>query len=173
MNVIELMNEAWEDRCNLSHEQNEISFKNLLSHGYVAMEKAYNSTVKDYGDTLFYCIQRILVWLMLADGDFLQGEYDAYLKYCKWANFQPLTVDDCYALFNRMTRDDIMSCINHVTATRGHIDESDYRAFVRSLCFMSLFGDKELDKGEYTLISFFFNRSSDYSPDWETFKREW
>ena len=28
---------------------------------------------------------------MLSDGDFLQGEYDAYCKFCNYANIKPLT----------------------------------------------------------------------------------
>lgn len=172
MNIIEMMNEAWEDRKTYSHEQNEISFKNLLSHGYVEMDKYYHSINKDYGDTLFLLIQDLLIWFILTDKEFLQGEYDAYAKYCEWADFEPLTSQQCVERYKKLDLEYIIKVVKHISATRGHIPEDDYAAFVTSLCFLSLFGDKEVDKEEYALISCFFTNEDDYCPTWEKFRKE-
>ena len=172
MNVIELMNEAWDDRNRYTHEQNEISFKNLLSHGYTQMDKFYHRNDPDYGDKLFHLIQDLLIWFIMSDKEFLQGEYDAYAKYCEWADFEALTPKQCLERYKKLDIDYIIQIVKHISTSRDYIPEEDYEAFVTSFCFLSLFGDKEVDKEEYAIIASFFTSDEDYCPSWEQFKKE-
>ena len=51
----------------------------------------YNEVINLVDDLIFYPFQEIFVFIMLSDDDFLQGEYDAYCKYCGFAGFKPLS----------------------------------------------------------------------------------
>ncbi len=179
INMITLMNLAWDRRKALSHEEYEIKIRNLLSHAYVECSELYEAYCKNegkaYEDEIFYAFQRIFVFIMLCDGDFLQGEYDAYLKMCDNCNFQPLSVDDCRSLYNRMTVDDLAKQVSLlVNVLRDFIDGENYEAMVQGFCYLALAGDKEMDENEYYVLRGFFESGYDYAPStWEQFKREW
>ena len=91
MNLVNLFNDAWKARSDNTHEQAEVMFKNLLSHGFVDMERVLRANIKGYDEDLFYMVQKLLACIVMADGDSFVGETDAYEKYCRWAGFQPLT----------------------------------------------------------------------------------
>lgn len=172
MNMITLMNEAWDD-CNLyTHEQNEVSFKNLLSHGFAEMDRFYHKANPDYGGRLFVLVQDLIIWFILADRELLRGEYDAYVKYCEWADIKPLSAKQIVERHEELDIEYIRKTVKHLSEARDYIPEDDYEAFVTSLCFLSLFGDKEVDKEEYGIIANFFNKAHDYCPSWEKFKKE-
>ena len=86
INMITLMNVAWKRRQEYASDEFTERFKNLISHAYVEYEKLYQdycaSKGMEYKDEIFITFQHIIVFLMLSDDDFLQGEYDAYCKYC-------------------------------------------------------------------------------------------
>lgn len=172
MNVIEMMNKAWEERQKYTHEKNETIFVRLLAKGYQKISKYYSSIQPDYGDTLFILVQDLLIWFIMSDSDFLQGEYDAYVNYCEWADYQPLTTEQCLERYKKLTVDHVVDIVNHISKTRGQIPEEDYQSFVASFCYMSLFGDRDVDKEEYSIISCFFTSDDDYCPNWEKFKKE-
>ena len=89
MNLISMMNQAWERKHEVSAEEFEIKIKNLISHAFVEIEKLYVDFCKskgyEYKDDVFYIFQRLFIYFIFTDGDFLQGEYDAYVKFCNWA----------------------------------------------------------------------------------------
>ena len=172
MNIVEILKEADHDRKKLSHEKNEMIFKNLLSHGYKRMEEVYKKTDPSYGDTLFMAVQDLLIWIMFADNQLIQGEYDAYEEFCSWAKYEALSVKSVIERKNELTIDYLISVIKHIVQTRKHIPDDDYESFVKALCYMALFGDKDLDQEEYVLISCFFNEDVDYCPSWEDYLKE-
>ena len=178
MNLINMMNTAWERKNEVSAEEYEVKVKNLLSHAFVEIERMYVDFCKEkgyeYKDEVFYVFQRLIVYFTFSDGDFLQGEYDAYVKYCDWAHIQPLSVADCKALNERLTSETIINDIKLINGLRDSIDPENFTALVQGFCYMSLLGDKSFDENEYYIIRCFFDRGYDYCPeDWETFKREW
>lgn len=169
MNLTNLLNVAWNARCNNSHEEAETQFKNLLSHGFVDMEKVLRQAFSNYDDDLFYMVQRILAHLIVSDGEYLQGEYDAYLKYCKWAGFKPLSVPELEKLGKAVNFDEFKKYAEIISATRQYIDEDHYECFVLSLCYMSLFGDKKIDENEYKLITWFLDKDKDQWLNWKDY----
>lgn len=173
MNIVEILREAWKDRNKYNYPKQEEIFKNLISHGYNKINKIYRKKDPEYGDTLFIVIQDILIWIIFSDQEFIQAEYDAYLKFADYANFEPLSVQKCIDRKKQLDVDYVISLINHIVAARKHIPENDYESFVKSLCLISMFGDSEIDKEEYELISCFFTSEGDYSPSWEDFLKEW
>lgn len=178
MNIITMMDMAWEKRQELAHEEMEEKFKNLISHAFVEYESAYKAYCQseniEYNERIFVVFQHIIVFLSFSDGQFLQGEYDAYVKYCNWARINPLSVDDCRSLFNRLPVEDILADIELLTCTREFIDPDNYFAMVLGFCYFSLFGDKAFDENEFYIIRTFFEQGYDYCPaTWEQFKAEW
>ena len=176
--MISLMNLAWDRRQQCSVEQYEEYVKNLVSHSYVEYERMYRTYCAEQGtkyeDEIFYVYQHIFVFLMKCDGEFLQGEYDAYCKYCNWANIKPLTVDSVNKLYARLTTDDLLRDINLLVGLRSSIEAKNYESLVQGFCYFSLLGDKSFDENEYYIIKCFFEEGYDYVPStWERFKKEW
>ena len=174
MDIVALFDEAWDLKRENTHERSEEMFKNLISHGFVAFEEFFKDLLKDeYDDDLFYVIQKVLTYLIYADGDCLQGEYDAYVKYCDWAGFQACTVSELEQLYDDIDYDGLTDDLDVIIEYRDRIPEDDYRALVLGLCLFCFMGDDEIDEDEYAIVSFFLQQPEDYAPDWETFKRDW
>ena len=167
-----MMREAYDDYQSSTREKNDEIFKNLISHGYVKIKKLYQKVDKDYGDTFFNVTQDLVIWLMFADGQYSQMEYDAYYQFCEYAGFKPLSVTECSKRKKELGIDYIMSLVQHIVMTRHRIPDDDYESYVKSLCFLAVLGYKDLVKDEYTLISYFFNEETDYCPSWEQFNQE-
>lgn len=173
MNLIHLMNYAWDDKTKTNAKEYAAKFRNLLSHAYVDILEKNKTMSSDY-DKPFYAIQEICVFLMKCDDDFLQGEYDAYVNFCNYAGFQPLSVKDVTALHNRKTVTDLANDIAYIKSFRYYLDDNKYEALILSFCYLSLLGDNAFDENEYYIIRTFFDEGYDYCPyDWSTFKREW
>lgn len=178
MNMIEHMNKAWSEKGRLDVNTFEEHCKNLVTHAYVELERIYKNYCSDkdqvYKDEVFYIFQRIFVFIMKCDGEFLQGEYDAYCKFCKWAKIQALTVADVNALYSRTSVDTVIEDIKLINGLREFIDGDNYNAMVLGWCYLSLLGDGKFDENEYYIIRCFYDARYDYSPrDWAQFKREW
>ena len=169
MNLTDLFQEAWDARCATSHEGAEVQFKNLLSHGFVAMEATLKQVIDNYDEDLFYMVQRILAHFIVCDGEYLQGEYDAYLKYCDWAGFEPLSVRRLEELGHEVSFDEYKKYADIILATRPNVGERNYECFVLSLCYMSLFGDKKIDEMEYKLITWFLDPNKDQWLSWKDY----
>lgn len=178
INMIDLCNLAWDRRTKLALSEYYTKTKNLLSHAYVEYKNMFIDFCRNkgqaYEDQVFYIFQHILVFLMMCDDDFLQGEYDCYKTFCEYANFEPLTVDSVRPLYNRLTVDDLSKDISILRDLRGYLNDPDnYEAMVQGFCYFCLSGDKAMDENEYYILRCFFE-SGDYCPDtWEQFKREW
>lgn len=178
MNMINQMNEAWSKRCSLTHEKFEEEFRNLMSHGFVIIDRVMkefcDKSGHEYEEDTFYAIQRVIISIIKCDNEFLQGEYDGYVKYCTWAHINPLSVQEVNELYPDLTRETLTNDIKLITATRDIMDPSIYSAFVLSLCYLSLMGDKSFDENEYHIIRCFYEPNFDYVPStWEDFKKEW
>ena len=166
MNLIHLMNYAWKQRQDKGKDALVIESRNLISHAYAKMIS--------YNENIFYAFQTVYVFIMLADGDFLQGEYDAYVKFCELAGYQCLTVDECKSFYKRKTTSDLAESIRTIKNYRYNVSANNYEAMIVAFCYLCLLGDKAMDENEYYIIRCFFDESEDYCPsDWATFKREW
>ena len=178
INLVNMMNIAWDKKQSVSAEEYEVKVKNLLSHAFVEYERLYVAYCKEkgieYKDDVFYIYQRLIIYFIFSDGDFLQGEYDAYCKYCNWAHIQPLTVDDCRNLNSKLSTETIINDLKLLYNLRDSITPENYEAMVQGFCFMSLLGDKSFDENEYYILRCFFDSNYDYCPaTWEQFKKEW
>ena len=106
--MISLMNYAWDQRQKVDAATYQDQCRNLLSHAYADLTNMYNDycvrqNVKNE-DLIFYTFQEIFVFIMLSDGDFLQGEYDAvkmtglydtiFFGYDKWMNEGVLVLNE-------------------------------------------------------------------------------
>ena len=173
MNLIELMNYAWDKRQSCNANELEDMVRNLLSHSHAN----YDGILSSNGypeDKTFYVFQNILIYISMSDSDFLQGEYDAYVKYCNWAGIRALSVDDCKAFYNRTSTDKLSEDIYLLKSYRYHLDDNHYESMVLAFCILSLLGDKAFDENEYYIIRCFFDDSVDYCPsNWTQFKKEW
>ena len=167
INMIELCNLAWDRKSKLAPSEYYVKTKNLLSHAYVECGRIIGR------EKVFVAFQRILVFLMLCDDDFLQGEYDCYKTFCDYAKYEALTVSDCRSLYNRLSVDDLTDEIATLVKLRDSIDPENYEAMVQGFCYFCLSGDKAMDENEYYILRCFF-QGNDYAPSsWDQFKREW
>ena len=167
INMIDLCNLAWDRKSKLAPSEYYVKTKNLLSHAYVECGRIIGR------EKVFVAFQRILVFLMLCDDDFLQGEYDCYKTFCDYAKYEALTVSDCRSLYNRLSVDDLTDEIATLVKLRDSIDPENYEAMVQGFCYFCLSGDKAMDENEYYILRCFF-QNCDYAPSsWEQFKREW
>lgn len=167
INMIELCNLAWDRKSKLAPSEYYVKTKNLLSHAYVECGRILGR------EKVFVAFQRILVFLMLCDDDFLQGEYDCYKTFCDYAKYEALTVSDCRSLYNRLSVDDLTDEIATLVKLRDSIDPENYEAMVQGFCYFCLSGDKAMDENEYYILRCFF-QGNDYAPSsWDQFKREW
>ena len=178
MNMISLMNYAWDQRQKVSYETFQDQCRNLLSHAYVELDSLYQEYCKQQNlkneQIIFYTFQEIFVYFMLTDNDFLQGEYDTYLKYCKFANFEPLSVEDCRSLYNRTSVETLGQDIQFICSLRDTIAPDKYEALILAFCYLCLQGDKAMDENEYYILRCFFEQGYDYAPStWQQFKDEW
>ena len=173
MNLINLMNYAWDDKQKTSAKEYALKFRNLISHAYVDILEKNKNISSDY-DRPFYAIQEICVFIIKCDDDFLQGEYDAYVNFCNYAKFQPLSVKDVTALRNRKTLQDLSNTIVYIKYFRTLLNDDKYEALILGFCYLSLLGDTAFDENEYYILRTFFDQGYDYCPsDWSSFKREW
>ena len=178
MNMIHLMNYAWDQRQKVSYETFQDQCRNLLSHAYADLDAMYADYCRRQGlenkQIIFYTFQEIFVYIMLSDDDFLQGEYDTYKKYCQFANFEPLSVADCRSLYARTTVETIAQDINFIDSMRESIEPDKYEALILAFCYLCLQGDKAMDENEYYILRCFFEKGYDYAPaTWQQFKDEW
>lgn len=178
INMLDLMDVAWNRRQNVSNDEFEDKIKNLISHSFVEYERLFKvyceKENQKYEEEVFVIYQHIFVFMMLSDGDFLQGEYDAYCKYCQWAGFKPLSVSDTRELYQRLGVDVLANDISTLVELREFIDPENYEALVQGFCYLSLAGDREFDENEYYILRCFFERGFDYAPaTWTDFKNEW
>lgn len=178
MNMITHMNRAWEQKQKLDLNTYEEYCKNLVTHAYVELEKMYKGFCKEknieYKNEIFIIFQHIFVCIIKCDGEFLQGEYDAYCKYCEWAGFNPLLVKEVNNLYEKLSVDTLSKDIGLIVALRKYIEDDNYESMVKGFCYLSLLGDNKFDENEYYIIRNFYDQEFDYVPkDWETFKKEW
>lgn len=176
MDLIKLMNYAWDKRVNLGAETLQEHCVNLLSHAYVDMNGIYYEHCRRENrpttNINFRVFETIMIALMKCDGDFLQGEYDAYIKFCNYCGYQYKSANEIRSMnvdFNQ-----VVSCIKLIISYRREISYDHYEALILAFCYLSLLGDKSFDENEYYIIRCFFEEELDYCPsDWQTFKREW
>lgn len=178
LNMIEQMNEAWNDKKNQDSLIYQQRCRNLMSHGFVEIEKIYkeycNSKGYDYEDEVFYIFQRLIVFLMKCDGEFLQGEYDTYCLICNWAQIKPLSIEDVNAFYPKIQPEQIIDDINLISGLRDLMEPDNYQTLVLSFCYLSLIGDNCFDENEYYIIRCFYKAGYDYVPStWQQFKSEW
>ena len=178
MNMISLMNYAWDQRQKVSAEVYQDQCRNLLSHAYADLNALYQQYCREQNvkneEIIFISFQHVFVFMMLSDNDFLQGEYDAYCKYCRYAGFEPLSVADCRGLYARLTVEDLANDIKFITGLRDAVDPDKFEAMVLGFCYLTLQGDKEMDENEYYILRCYFEPNYDYAPsNWQQFKDEW
>ena len=113
MNLIDLMNYAWDDKKKTNAKDYALKFRNLISHAYTDI-LTRNKQLNYDCERPFYVIQEICVFLIKCDGDFLQGEYDAYRYFCNYAGIDPLSVKDVTALRERKTLDNLINDIDYI-----------------------------------------------------------
>lgn len=170
------MNEAWKNLNAYSSQQNQEFVKNLVSHAFVAIDKAWSDYAKKngnkYEDDAFYVFQKIFVKFMLCDGEFLQSEYDCYCKFCNYAHVQPLSVADCRSLYNRVSVDQLVDNIAYLVRLRPGLGEDMYHAMVRGFCHFCLLSDHEMDENEYYILRCFYT-SNEAPSSWAQFKNDW
>lgn len=178
LNMIDLMNEAWEDRFQYTSDTYKDYCKNLFSHAFVTIDNGYaeyceKNNIKNE-EYVFIMFQRIIISFMLTDGDFNQEEYDAYCTFCDYADFKPLTPQRCREIFNSMDNNDLAKFIRMLIDLREIVNPEDWRYMILGFCYLCLMGDKAMDENEYYILRCFFEKGFDYAPvDWAAFKREW
>lgn len=176
LDMVQIFKNAFEERRNVPYEQFKEECKNLLTHLFVAAEKVFkeycdNSNSK-YNDDIFYATQNILVYIALADGEFLQGEYDIYKLFCNWVNIEPLSVEDFKTLYERLNDKTVIDAIKVYLTCRMTMDPADYQALVSALSYFAYAGDNEIDEKEYYIIRAFYDPKFDNVPlTWQEFDR--
>ncbi len=175
MNMIAMLNKSWDLKNSREKELFEEQTKNLISHSYSQIEIIYKDYCKrkflSYDREVFILFQRVFLFITLGDRHFLQDEYDTYCKYCKWANFKPLSTAECVKLFNRLSISTISKDLAFIVNLRPFIDPDYYYAMVLGFCNLALIGDGEIDQNEYYLLKCFFEKNFDLFPrTWEELK---
>ncbi len=166
------------DYCK-KHEVNTFTeaFKNLISHAFAEMEAEIKAVLTDknqeYTGFLFFLVQDILIFTMFSDCDLIKQEYDAYVKFCDWAGYRPLTPDELSKRLDEIEVDKIAEDIKFLLSMRELIDGSKFDSFVKGLCCFCFMGDRKLDENEYYILRSFYERDYDYKPEtWEDCKAE-
>ena len=109
---------------------------------------------------------------MKCDNDFLQGEYDAYIKFANYCNQKHYSADEIRNM--SLNNDQLVKAINVLKSYRSSISSEDYEGIVLAFCYLALLGDTSVDENEYYIIRCFFDGEYDVFPsDWPSFKREW
>ena len=178
LNMIDLMNEAWEDRFNYDSDTYQEYCKNLFSHAYVKIRNGFaeycaqnNLDSQNYVDTLFNVV---IIAFMIIDGDFNEEEYSAYATFCNYAEITPYSYEECLAILAALTPELVVQSIQMLVGTRDIVGAEDWQSLVLGFCYLCLMGDKEMDENEYYLLSCFFEDGYDYKPEsWDAFKAEW
>lgn len=178
INMIRLMDVAWDDKYKYNDDTYKQYCRNLISHAYQKLNSKYDQYCKEQkienDQMIFITFQRVYVAIMLCDGDFLQSEYDTYLLFCKNANFKPLSVEECKNLYGRMDAKEILNRAASIKKLRELVSPEDYESMVLGFCYLCLQGDRTMDENEFYILSMFFEPGYDLFPDsWDRFKKEW
>lgn len=178
LNMIDLVNEAWEYRYKYTSESYTNLCQKLLSSAYIKIDKDYdNYCIKNNiknEEIVFVIFQRVIISFMLTDGDFHQEEYDAYCNFCDCANIKPLTMQRCREIYNIMDVITIAQFVSKLIKSRETVDPNEWKKMILGFCCLCLMGDKAMDEDEYYILRCFFEDGFDYKPkSWENFKREW
>ena len=176
IDLIDLMKTAHKRKREVSASEFHTKAKNLLSYAYVEYKNMYidycNSKGEEYKNRIFYIFQHIFAYLMMSDGEATRAEHECYSLFCNYAKVEPLTIDDCRALYNRLETDEVIDDIKFLRDLRPHLKDADnYRAMVQGFCYFCLASNKKLDEIQYLLLSFFFESNIDSCPsNWTMYK---
>lgn len=178
INLVKMMNEAWDARQRYDADVLGDLVVKKIAPAFNDYESMFIQFCKEegnqYKDEVFIVYQHIFLFFMLCDDDFLQGEYDAYCKFCKWANIKPLSTDRMRELYREIKVDTLINDIGLLFRLRNSIPAAKYEDMVQGFCYLTLLGDRAFDENEYYILRCFYEVGYDIQPsDWEAFKKEW
>lgn len=176
LDMIQIFKDILERRKSVNYEQFKEEGKTLLMRPFYVTETLFKRYCEHenlkYDDDIFYAMQNILVYMALADGEFLQGEYDIYKLFCNEVSIEPLSVEDFKALYDRLTDTKVIEAIKVFLTCRKTMDPEDYTSLVLALGYFACAGDNEIDEKEYYIIRLFFDPKFDEVPlTWQEFDR--
>ena len=129
IDMMEMMKLARDRKKNNSASDFHVKAKNLLSHAYVEYKDMYvdfcKSKGEEYKDKIFYIFQHIFVFLMMGDGEVSRNEYEAYKVFCNYAKVEPLTREDCRALYKRLDTETLTGDIELLRDLREYLKDAD------------------------------------------------
>lgn len=177
MDLVKLVDHAWNMKKQYGYERTQEMFKNSLSYPYGEILNEYvtrcqNENKPSSTIIIYKVFENIIVHIMKCDDDFLQGEYDAYVKFAKYCGYRNFSADDIRNMsFDRNT---LIRCINKLKSYRFVISEENYESMIQGFCHLIFLGDNAIDENEYYILRCFLDDAYDkYPSDWESFKREW
>ena len=177
INLLELLARAWQTQQTLSKSKLHEGIRNLISHAYSEIgfywrkDCAKNGDV--YGNEETYLLQRLLVFVIIADQKIYKEEYEAYCKCCEVLRLEPLNQEQFETFSNTLTIDFLVADAIVIKHYREKIDPDKYEAFILGFCMLPWLADKTIFEEEYLVLSTLLDENYDYVPSWEEFKRLW
>lgn len=142
--------------------------KNLLSHSFNEFEKLFKAKAENagftYNEKCFIIFQHLYIFLTMADGKFMEEEYEAYKDFCDWARFKELSVADFKNVHQRFTLEDVESEIKELVAFRDQITPENYFYFVSGLFYFVLVSKSNIHENEYNILVKLFEKDFDQIP---------
>ena len=168
MNCDMIIDYAYKARRQFTPKQIGERAKNLVSHSFNEFEKIFKEKAEKagftYNEKCFIIFQHLYIFLIMADGKFMEEEYVAYTDFCDWARFKPLTVDDFKNVYQRFTLDDLANDIKELVALRDQITPENYFYFVSGLFYLVLVSKSNIHENEYNIIIQLFEKGYDVIP---------
>ena len=174
---MELLARAWQTQQTLSKSKLHEGIRNLISHAYGEIgfywrkECAQNGEI--YENDEAYLLQRLLVFVIIADQGIYEEEYEAYCKCCEVLGVKPLDQGQFEAFSNTLTIDFLVADAIVIKHYREKIDPDKYESFVLGFCMLPWVADKFMCEAEYIVLTTLLDEDYDYVPSWEEFKRVW
>lgn len=163
-----IMDVAYKARRQFTPKQIGERAKNLVSHSFNEFERLFKAKAESagftYNEKCFVIYQHLYVFLIMADGKFVEEEYVAYKDFCDWARFKPLTVEDFKNVHQRFTLEDVDNDIKELVALRDQITPENYFYFVAGLFYLVLVSKSNIHENEYNILIKLFEKGYDNIP---------
>ena len=178
INLVEQFQLAWQEKQNFSHERREENTVALLKRvhdEYASTVRNYLSSIgRPYDNQVFTALQNVLVYLCCCDGQYSQGEADAYTKLCYRIGMSPLSVSEFKSKAESMSMSVLTKNIAVFTFFRDKLSSPIiFEYLISGLCMYAFLGTNELYENEFYVIKTFLNTGFDWFPEsWEMLKKQ-
>ena len=173
IDLVDQLKLAWQERVDFSHERREENAVALLKRvhdEYATTIRSHLASIgQPYANQAFTALQNVLVYLCCCDGQYSQGECDAYTKLCYRIGMRPLSVEEVRSKANNMSISVLTKNIAVFTFFRDRLSAPIiFEYLISGLCTFAFLGTGKLNENEFYVLKTFLNTGFDWFPQtWE------